>query len=1027
MDEQSHENAGQEPCADGSLGQFSFAPATRTTVVTTTTTTTTSFPPLVIKPPRATKDLDPRLYPLALLPTPRNLKNARFKIGDQSIVFKEPTDAKAALIEVCLSACNPQPIQQHSHFFQLNEQNDALKSSNGLIRSVNSFASEDDNVTRRLAAPLPARRINQPTPHHPQPQRPVSPVSISEPRPVILPRTRRVPSEPVARRTRPQPSSLTHLSAAGLVTPGIEHNISSLGEGQGVKQRALSANHSRRETLLRSPLSAEIAHADPDNQKLDGEIPQSFASQSGRLDPSAGVTSNPSSFDQNASFGSSENSCQRGPELTTQLSAIENAMAQDMCLPSPSLSPVAAMNALHGESSYDCEGNDIDTDSSVDQGVSRYSKALRLLDSDASRTQSLAAPRMTTPGPSLMDMPKVLEFFDSVPDELKSYMMYQFLRRCPKPTLHFVADVVNPTLKCDFLTMLPLELSLNIVKYFDVQTMCRAAQVSKKWRHIVSSDEKTWKELFDREGYVLSTGELERAIREGWGWQCSNTDNFERDLSKSVVPWPEREGSPVASSSQSLERMTGPSSTPMRRPKRKANTRTPSRKFAKRKISSSGTDQFEPNWKRGIAASEAPYAAASAAAAAVSYPDVGLPSLRGLYLYKALYRRHHAILQGWMKPDVKPQHIAFRAHDRHVVTCLQFDTDKILTGSDDTNINVYDTKTGALKATLEGHEGGVWALEYHGNTLVSGSTDRSVRVWDIERARCTQVFNGHTSTVRCLQIILPTEVGTDAQGRAEIMPKVPLIITGSRDSNLRVWKLPMPGDREYFPSGPMADDTDCPYFVRTLSGHAHSVRAIAAHGDTLVSGSYDCTVRVWKISTGQVLHTLQGHSLKVYSVVLDHKRNRCISGAMDHMVKVWSLDDGSLLYNLEGHNSLVGLLSLQNDFLVSAAADSTLRIWDPEHGHCRSKLSAHTGAITCFQHDGYKVISGSDRTLKMWDVSTGACVRDLLTDLSGVWQVKFNDRRCVAAVQRDNLTYIEVSHSFESIYSNPQLIQISGA
>lgn len=148
--------------------------------------------------------------------------------------------------------------------------------------------------------------------------------------------------------------------------------------------------------------------------------------------------------------------------------------------------------------------------------------------------------------------------------------------------------------------------------------------------------------------------------------------------------------------------------------------------------------------------------------------------------------------------------------------------------------------------------------------------------------------------------------------------------------------------------------------------------------------------------------------MKVYSVVLDPKRNRCISGAMDHMVKVWSLDDGALLYNLEGHTSLVGLLALQNDFLVSAAADSTLRIWNPEHGHCRNKLSAHTGAITCFQHDGQKVISGSDRTLKMWDVTTGACVRDLLTDLSGVWQVKFNDRRCVAAVQRDSLTYIEV-------------------
>jgi hypothetical protein len=44
----------------------------------------------------------------------------------------------------------------------------------------------------------------------------------------------------------------------------------------------------------------------------------------------------------------------------------------------------------------------------------------------------------------------------------------------------------------------------------------------------------------------------------------------------------------------------------------------------------------------------------------------------------------------------------------------------------------------------------------------------------------------------------------------------------------------------------------------------------------------------------------------------------------------------------------------------------------------------------------------------MWNVQTGECLKDLLTDLSGVWQVKFDERRCVAAVQRDSLTYIEV-------------------
>lgn len=107
---------------------------------------------------------------------------------------------------------------------------------------------------------------------------------------------------------------------------------------------------------------------------------------------------------------------------------------------------------------------------------------------------------------------------------------------------------------------------------------------------------------------------------------------------------------------------------------------------------------------------------------------------------------------------------------------------------------------------------------------------------------------------------------------------------------------------------------------------------------------------------------------------------------------------------------------MSHDRLVSAAADTTLRIWDPETGQCKQTLAAHTGAITCFQHDGHKVISGSDKTVKMWNVQTGDFIRDLLTDLSGVWQVKFNERRCVAAVQREDVTYIEVSSPTQIVF-----------
>ena len=146
----------------------------------------------------------------------------------------------------------------------------------------------------------------------------------------------------------------------------------------------------------------------------------------------------------------------------------------------------------------------------------------------------------------------------------------------------------------------------------------------------------------------------------------------------------------------------------------------------------------------------------------------------------------------------------------------------------------------------------------------------------------------------------------------------------------------------------------------------------------------------------------------MYSVVLDPVRNQCCSGSMDGTVRIWSLKTGQCLHTLQGHTSLVGLLGLSPSHLVSAAADSTLRIWDPSTGQLQHTLAAHTGAITCFQHDEFKVLSGSDGTLKMWDVRDGSVVRDLLTGITGVWQVVFDGRWCVAASNRLDATYLDV-------------------
>ncbi|KAF2866937.1 WD repeat-containing protein pop1 [Massariosphaeria phaeospora] len=1006
------------------LGQLSVAPATHTTVVTTTTTTTMAYPPIFMKAPRNLGQRDPKEYPLAHIPAPESIRKFFFKAAGSQACFEEAEDVVDKAFE-------------HKNL------TDELHAANGQLQKVEYFDGPPAFATpNRLTRPCPAAPNAAVRSISSRRKRSSSPPSIAEAAELASLHRRSKKPRGTIQEYKMHGSALAgahftpeELDDTSPTTPNtdvggpssfkipgaksIPRRTNLRSSSQSIRQQQIPVSWQLQQPLAVPSTAEQDAFSDGHHHAstapafstsvVDGPgIAATPPIADTDLEPIGPFTVNDSSFPP------------------TRPTPLDTLSAQDASLPSPSLSPITAALNIHQPgignllTGDDDDSNDV---SSLDIARTNLSDTMSMggfamFPSHTRRIELPATdgsiPNPQLPTPSAMDIPTMLDSFDTLPEKLKTYVMYQFLRRCAKPTLHFVADVVNPALKCDFIALLPPELSLNIIGYLDVKSMCRAAQVSKKWRHLADTDETAWKELLESDGYSLPENELERAVTEGWGWQYPHSpESYERDLRIHSAATKSEIETPLGSSNSSIfkgifDAKAVATRSSAGRSKRKATSRHGTSKKPRKKGPSPAKLQQATDSSITALLHHGPMTYAEQATAAIPNPIIGLPSLRAMHLFKSLYQRHHLIRQSWMEEDTRPKHIAFRAHQRHVVTCLQFDTDKILTGSDDTNINVYDTKTGALRSRLEGHEGGVWALQYEGNTLVSGSTDRSVRVWDIEKGTCTQVFQGHTSTVRCLVILKPTKIGETVDGQPIMMPKEDLIITGSRDSTLRVWKLPKPGDDSVMQTGPPANDADNKYFIRTLNGHHHSVRAIAAHGDTLISGSYDCTVRVWKISTGEVSYRLQGHQQKVYSVVLDTARNRCISGSMDNMVKVWSLETGSCIFTLEGHTSLVGLLDLSHGRLVSAAADSTLRIWDPENGQCKARLCAHTGAITCFQHDGQKVISGSDRTLKMWNVKTGEFVKDLLTDLSGVWQVKFNERRCVAAVQRNSQTYIEV-------------------
>lgn len=342
--------------------------------------------------------------------------------------------------------------------------------------------------------------------------------------------------------------------------------------------------------------------------------------------------------------------------------------------------------------------------------------------------------------------------------------------------------------------------------------------------------------------------------------------------------------------------------------------------------------------------------------------------------WKSAYIRQHRIDTNWRRGELRSPKV-LKGHDDHVITCLQFCGNRIVSGSDDNTLKVWSAVTGKCLRTLVGHTGGVWSSQMRDNIIISGSTDRTLKVWNAETGECIHTLYGHTSTVRCMHL------------------HEKRVVSGSRDATLRVW------------------DIETGQCLHVLMGHVAAVRCVQYDGRRVVSGAYDFMVKVWDPETETCLHTLQGHTNRVYSLQFDGIH--VVSGSLDTSIRVWDVETGNCIHTLTGHQSLTSGMELKDNILVSGNADSTVKIWDIKTGQCLQTLqgpSKHQSAVTCLQFNkNFVITSSDDGTVKLWDLKTGEFIRNLVTLESGgsggvVWRIRASNTKLVCAVGSRNGT-----------------------
>lgn len=187
-------------------------------------------------------------------------------------------------------------------------------------------------------------------------------------------------------------------------------------------------------------------------------------------------------------------------------------------------------------------------------------------------------------------------------------------------------------------------------------------------------------------------------------------------------------------------------------------------------------------------------------------------------------------------------------------------------------------------------------------------------------------FNNHTSKMSNAEVLVLRGTLEGHNGwvtsLATSAGQPNLLLSASRDKTLISWKL-------------TGDDQQYGVPVRSFKGHSHIVQdcALTADGAYALSASWDKTLRLWDVATGETYQRFVGHKSDVMSVAIDRKASMIISGSRDKTVKVWTIK-GQCLATMLGHNDWVSQVRIVptedvNDdtvTVISAGMDKMVKV-----------------------------------------------------------------------------------------------------
>ncbi|KAG9336362.1 hypothetical protein JZ751_002709 [Albula glossodonta] len=231
------------------------------------------------------------------------------------------------------------------------------------------------------------------------------------------------------------------------------------------------------------------------------------------------------------------------------------------------------------------------------------------------------------------------------------------------------------------------------------------------------------------------------------------------------------------------------------------------------------------------------------------------------------------------------------------------------------NVDPYDTyDPGVLAGTLLGHTDAVWGLAYSGikNRLLSCSADGTVRLWNPpEKSPCIATYNADkvhgiptavdfngcdpahmvasfntgSTVIYDLETSQPAVVFTTQSesalpaanhiNRVVSHPTLPVTITAHEDRHIKFF------------------DNKTGKLIHAMVAHLDAVTSLAVdpNGIYLMSGSHDCSIRLWNLDSKTCVQEITAHRKKsdesIYDVAFHPSKAYIASAGADALAKVF--------------------------------------------------------------------------------------------------------------------------------------------